>query len=829
MWRFVKRGLAIGVALVLVAVAVSYFLLRRSLPVLSGERVVAVLANVKIERDALGSTIITAQSRGDAYFAQGFVHAQERFFEMDLSRRSGAGELAELFGAAAVPRDRAHRVHQMRQRLTAFFPTLPELDRSLLERYSAGVNAGLAALSAKPWAYTLLRAQAKPWQPVDTLLVNAAMAFNLQDDTNAAELANDTAKRALSPAAYAYLFNRTSQYWDAPLMEGMTPIEFPDPPMPNANELDFRTLPAALFKATLSRGSEAVRGSNSWAVGGGVTESGSAILANDMHLGLGVPSIWFRQQLRYPHAGQNLVVTGVSLPGAPGTVVGSNGHVAWGNTNSYGDWLDFVRLIKPTNGDATAKGDVYMDATGVQPISQSNEVIHVRGAADEQLLVRSTPFGPIVAKDSQGNELALAWAAHRAGAVDMRVVDFELSQTAPDLLAQARRAGMPHNNVIAADSAGHIGWTIGGYIPLRTTMADKSLPVDSTSLTGDVWAGSLLQNSIEATQVIDPPNMHLYSANGRVVNAAAAVFIGNGGYALGARATRIRDLLDARTTYFRESDMLTMQLDDQAPLLESWWQLLSALTAGQPRYAGVNKVLGGWNRRASMESVAYRVVRGFRAEVLAEYVNAFGAPVRAQTPDFTMNFPSHAEVMVWPILNSQAPHLLPPPHASYEAFERACLDRALAKMLGVIKPNLTPAQPNPAAFDIALLSDSQITQAALEAHPWGEQNTARIQHPLAKAVPLLSWWLDMPGDPLPGDTGHIVRAQGPAFGASERLSVSPGHEDKGIFHMPGGQSGHPLSPFYGAGHADWVNGNPTPLLPGKVAYSLTLVPAPVAH
>lgn len=829
--RIARITLILAGLLTVGLLSASYFVLRSSLPQLDGQRAVQVAGKATIARDALGTAIITAETRADAYFAQGFVHAQERFFEMDLTRRSAAGELAELFGPLALPRDRAHRLHRMRARVTAFYPSLPAEQRTLLEHYSAGVNAGLQALSAKPWTYTLLRCTPKAWQPVDTLLVNAAMAFNLQDDTNSGELIADSASRVLTPAAFNYLFNRTSSEWDAPLMSGANETEFPDPPLPSAAELDFRTLSDAQFLPATSRGSEAVRGSNSWAVSGSLTKTGSAMLANDMHLGLGVPSIWFRQQLNYKMGGVDFKITGVSLPGAPGTVVGSNGKVAWGNTNSYGDWLDFVRL-QPGPGS-----DSYLDGTGAQQIISVEEIITVKGAADDHLVVRNTRYGPIVAKDSAGNELALAWVAHRPGGVDANAIDFETSQSAAELLERARHAGIPHNNIIAADQSGHIGWTIGGQIPVRSPLLGltgtekgaftsngeglKNLPIPSTRLTGDVWQGFMATLDMAAPLVLDPPNMRLYTANSRVVNKAAEAFVGNGGYALGARASRIRDLLNARNTYFRESDMLTMQLDDQTPLLEPWWQQLSAQVQNQPRYAGVANLLGGWNRRAATDSVSYRIVRTFRAEVLAEYLNAFAAPMRAADPTFTLNFPSHAEVMVAPILRAQAPHLLPKPYKSYAEFELACLDRALAKMLG----KLSAEQIARAPYANALLTDAEISLESLENHTWGEQNTAKIQHPLSKAIPVLGWFLDMPSDELPGDTGHVVRAQGPAFGASERLSVSPGHEEQGILQMSGGQSGHPLSPFYGAGHSAWVNGEPTPLLPGAVAHQLTLVPA----
>lgn len=810
--KWFKRIGLILLASILVVAAAGYWQLQRSLPQLDGERIAAVQSEVLIERDALGSAIITAQSRADAYFAQGFVHAQERFFEMDLTRRAAAGELSELFGAVALPTDRARRVHRMRARLTQYLASMSEPQKQLLQHYCAGVNSGLQALPTKPWSYSLLGVVPKAWSEVDTLLVNAAMHFNLQDASNSAELNADTARSVLSPEAFSYLYNRLSQQWDAPMMPGRAD-EFPDPLMPTPAQLDLRELPESAFQALAGKGSEAVRGSNNWAVSGAVTESGSAMLANDMHLSLSVPSIWFRQQLRYRHDGRALVITGVSLPGAPGTVVGSNGSVAWGNTNAYGDWLDFVRL-QPIKGD----DGHYQDADGPQGIERVEEEILVKGGASETLVVRQTRYGPIIAKDHEGKELALAWVAHRPGGVDGMPVEFELSQSTQELLDRARQAGMPHNNVVAADIAGHIGWTIGGQIPIRQILDGGARIVSSSELRGDVWRGFMAANDMRAPTVMDPPEHRIYTANARVANAAGQAFIGNGGFALGARASRIRDLLTAHRSYFRESDMLRIQLDDQSPLMELWWQHLNQRLAAHPRYAGVRSVLGSWNRRASAESVAYRIVRGFRAEVIAELLNGLNAPIRAKYPNVVPSFPSHAEVIVWPILQRQALHLLPKPHQDFSQFELACLDRALAKILGKIDAEANAKNP----FAAVQLAEAELRVDAFENHPWGEQNTAKIQHPLARAAPVLGWFLNMPADALPGDTGHVVRAQGPAFGASQRLVVAPGHEEQGLFHMPGGQSGHPLSPFYGAGHADWVDGHASPLLPTAPLHRLRL-------
>jgi penicillin G amidase len=815
-----KILMRIGLGLVVIAIlmfAFAYWTLRQSLPQLNGVAKVQILNPISIERDALGTVTISAKSRGDAYFAQGFLHAQERFFEMDLMRRSGAGELAELFGEAALKNDQAHRVHRLRARLVKAYPKLPATHRALLENYTAGVNAGLKSLGTKPWAYRLLSAPVRDWQPVDSLLVVAAMMFNLQDHTNSIEIVNDLAKRSYSDAAYRYFFNRLSQQWDAPLMEDSFGL-LKDPAVPTAAEFNVRELSITPTPLTAIPGDfEQQLGSNNWAVMGALTETGSAMLANDMHLNVGVPSIWFRQQLRYSLDIDGVEtmwrVNGVSLPGAPGTVVGSNGYVAWGNTNSYGDWMDLVRL-KAIAGQA----DQYQTAAGSGAISNVQEIIKVKSGADVTLSIRESRYGPIIGKDPDGLELALAWVAHRDGGINLGVIDFEVSRSVRELIQHANRAGMPQNNVVSADKSGNVAWTIGGQIPLRAHNLDMQLPVGSEQLPGDVWSGFVDASGLTPPNIQNPSNYRIYTANSRVVNAAGLAYIGNGGYALGARQGRIRDMLNMHASRFAERDMLAMQLDDQASLLNPWWQILKQTTANKPRYAGLETILSNWQARAEPSSVSYRIVRAFRQEIIAEALHAYAAPIRALKPDFVANT-SQSEAIVLPILISEAPHLLPPPYMNYSDFKIAALDRALARIIGQSTPVDTKLR-----FAPVQITDAQITQSELARHPWGEYNIAKVQHPLGRAIPALSWLLDMPNDAMLGDTGHVVRAQGPGFGASQRLVVSPGHEDKAIFHMPGGQSGHPLSPFYGSGHQDWVNGNPTPLLPGKSVHTLMLLP-----
>jgi penicillin G amidase len=818
--RYAKRGVFLLLALIAILALMSYLVLRRSLPTLDGALKVAVQSSVSIERDALGSATISGKSRGDVYFAQGFVHAQERYFEMDLSRRSASGELAELFGKVALERDKSIRVHRMRALAQRALQDLSGADRALLDRYVAGVNAGLAGLASKPWAYLLVGTTPRAWLPEDSLLIGAAMIFNLQDHTNAMELMADTAKSSLSPAAYRYLFFRTSQEFDAPLEQDLPDDAHADPEMPTAEQLNLRALPDAQFDLPATGGSENVRGSNNWAVSSAhtmpVNGKNPAMLANDMHLGLGVPSIWFRQQLNYPDPSQPgqpsqpgapekmLQVTGVGLPGVPGTVVGSNGLVAWGITNSYGDWLDFVRLLPVLNQPYQFQMQSQHDqppmadagappaALAVGHIQHVRELIKVKNAPDVELDVRETMFGPIVAKDHNGLPLALAWAAQRAGGINMNVSNFELAGSVTALLDAAQKSGMPHSNIVAADAAGNVAWGLGGPVPLRVQGHAENGIVDSNQLTGDLWNGFASSNP----RVLNPADGRVYTANARVVAGSDLQLIGDGGYALGARAKQIHWRLQAQE-HFTEADFLRMQLDTAVPTLERWWQRLSALVDGKPEFAEAAEFIAQWNRSADADSVGYRIVRNWRIEILKREMSGLSAPMRSIDPKFNIGTPSHSEAIVWPILAARAPHLLPKPYASWDALESDSLRFVLAQMRA---------------------------DGPLARRTWGEQNRTAITHVLAKAAPQLDWVLGMPRDPQNGDGGHVVRASGPAFGASERMVVRPGLEAQGIFHMPGGQSDHPLSPFYGAGHADWLEGKATPFLPGASRHRLELLP-----
>jgi penicillin G amidase len=403
----------------------------------------------------------------------------------------------------------------------------------------------------------------------------------------------------------------------------------------------------------------------------------------------------------------------------------------------------------------------------------------------------------VIGHDRQGRPQVLAWTAHQPEAVNLEMVGLETARTIDEAMDVANRSGIPPQNFTVADETGRIGWTIIGQIPLRvgfdgrvaTSWADGSRH----------WDGWLTPE--EHPRLADPPSGRIWTANARVVDGDLLAKIGDGGYALGARARQIRDDLMALEKA-TPKDLLAIQLDDRAVFLTRWRDLLlrtlaPATVAGHPQRAELRRlVTATWTGRASIDSVAYRAVRTFRGQVRDRVFNLLTH--QEDTPEALRVRPTpQFEGGLWRLVTERPVHLLDPRFPSWDAELLASVDDTIAQM----------------EMDGPKLAD----------RTWGERNTTRIQHPLSLVVPFLGRWLDMPADPLPGDE-DMPRVQGRAHGASERLVVSPGHEETGIFHMPAGQSGHPLSPYYRKGHAAWEEGRPTPFLPGPAVHRLVLAP-----
>ena len=791
MRKYVLKVLLAVAALLVLAVAATAFTLRASLPTLDGKaRSAGVGAPLRIERDAAGVVTLSGSGRADLAFGLGYVHGQDRFFQMDLLRRAAAGELSALLGPATLPHDRALRVHRFRAVARQSLEYATPQQRVLATAYAAGVNAGLASLRARPFEYLLLQATPQPWLAEDMVLVPLAMFVDLQEADGHTLIQRALLREALPEAAARFLAAAASD-WEAALDGSVSEA----PRTPAAADYDLRRLGELDFAPPPRhpRTRPAV-GSNNWAVAGSRTASGAAIVANDMHLGLRVPNVWYRARLRLTAPGDAAVdVTGVTLPGAPLVVAGSNGHVAWGFTNSYGQYQDVIAMVADPAG-----GDRYLGAAGPRPFTRTLERIDVKGGATESLEVIGTEWGPVIAHDAAGRPLVLQWTAHEPRAVNLELLGMEHVQSVAEAVALGPRLGMPAQNFVIGDAAGHIGWTLTGLIPTRHAGIAGVPRLSTDPAVGfDGWLEPALR-----PRIVDPAAGQIFTANARVVGGEALALIGDGGYDRGARAAQVGAVLAAAGDRQTLRSSLAVHLDDRALFLERWRGLLAGLLdapalAGQPRRAELAAALGRWSGHAAIDDPAYRLVREFRTEVERRTFFALIAPARARNSGFAFRVPKSFEGPLWTLVSEQPAHLVPPGQPDWHAFLLSAADSMLAGL----------------ASDCPRLVECS----------WGRANTTRIQHPLSRAVPRLGPLLDMPSEPLPGDE-DMPRVQGVAVGPSERFAVSPGREAEGYFDMPGGQSGHPLSPFYRAGHSAWARVEPTPFLPGPAAHLLTLSP-----
>jgi penicillin amidase len=781
------------------ALLAAYLCLRGSLPQLDGRLLQPQLAAaVRISRDARGVPTLEAANRPDLAWATGFVHAQDRFFEMDLSRRLAAGELAELFGTVALEQDRKARLFRFRSIARQVISQASPEQRAVIEAYTRGVNAGLAALRARPWEYWILGQKPAAWRAEDGMLVAYAMWWDLQINGFRREILRREINARLGGAlcdagwkcAMRFLYPRGTA-WDAP--DAATPEPpAPQAPVPDADVLNLRGAPAP--SAAVSPAAHvAVAGSNNWAVAGRLTASGAALIANDMHLNQRVPTIWYHARLKVTGAAptSQLDLNGVTLPGTPFLVAGSNGRIAWGFTNSYGDWLAVERV------ECSAVDEHSMRTPGgTVPLELVREEIPVRGAAGAVELVRSGPRGRLVRIDAATHSCWFgSWLAQRPDATNMNLMKLEQASSVEEALALAPDMGMPHQNLVVGDRDGHIGWTIFGRIPADTG-AERARG-------SGAWT-----TAREHPRILDPPAGRLWTANARVASDPRQLELIGGHltslgseYDLGARAGQIRDDLMALRGNVKPADMLQIQLDDRATFLARWQSLLLSLldelsVQGQPQRAELRRLLAGWNGQASVDSVGYRLVRAYHDRVQQAVWDAILAALALQG-DEEVGAPAQFEGPLWQLLTTQPVHMLPRPYASWPEFLRAQADATVAE--------LAPSCPE------------------LARCTWGARNLVRIRHPLSRALPALARLLDMPPLQLPGDH-DMPRVQDGAFGASERFAVSPGHEEEAYLEVPGGASGHPLSPYYRADFLGWAHGEALPLLPGASEHTLTLTP-----
>ena len=499
-------------------------------------------------------------------------------------------------------------------------------------------------------------------------------------------------------------------------------------------------------------------------------------------------------------------------------MAGSNTQIAWTFTNSYGDWSDLIEL---TFNEA---GTHYQTSTGEKPLEMIKQVIVSSDSQIHEFEFAKTIWGPVI--EHHGISYAYRWVAHDLEGLNLKLLNLEKASSVNQALMVANQTAIPAQNLLAVDNKGNIGWSIAGPIPRRQSAINDTAPNYDTEK-AQLWTDYLTPD--EYPRVINPDNQFLWTANARVVSGDDYQKLGDGGLANGARAKQIKQNLNGLSAA-SENDLFKIQLDDRALFLARWRKLMlqqlenidTEETGEKPgnetsneisdtlkrdlnQLAQIKQLVANWSGRADKDDVGYWLVKRFRQNVAAKLLNPlYQASMHTLEPtNETESLPSYAsfttqyEAPLWKIVVRQPEFLLPDGYSNWHSFFIAQIQQESERI--------------------------NKSQKKLEDSSWGSHNTAQIQHPISRAVPLLGYFLDMPKNPLSGDQ-DMPRVQGKRFGASQRMVISPGNEKNGILHMPTGQSGHPLSPFYRAGHQDWVDGVASPLTMQHAIHQLTLTP-----
>lgn len=593
--RWIGYTALVLVALLLLAAGGGYAFARRSLPQVSGELVLPGLrAPVTVYRDKWGVPHIEAQNEHDLYMAQGYVVAQDRLFQMDLTRRAAAGRLSEVIGPSQLETDKFFRALNLRRAAEASVAAYQPWARELLEAYAAGVNAFIAEATAQkrlPIEFTLLGYVPEPWSPVDSALIGKIMAYDLGGNFEAEvyrlQLRNQVGPELadqLMPVypdggitMIRYQANQSAQATppaqvpnpSAPALASATApgltnpspgLTNPSPDLanPSPDHAATETLPGSTLDLSdllaLLREPDEGRGSNNWVIAGSGTRSGQPLLANDPHLGARTPSIWYEQHLVVPGL---INAYGVMFPGAPGIVIGQNDRIAWGVTNTNPDVQDlYIERRNPDNPYQFEYMGRWEDA------QVHREFISVKGQDPVPFEVVVTRHGPIISDvvgdpDNRPEEaLALKWTAHMATPELEAVLLFPKAPNWEEFREALRSFQVPTQNFVFADVDGTIAYRTGGLVPIRR-QGDGLLPVPGWTDEYE-WIGFIPFDQMP--EAVNPPEGYIVTANNKVIDDAYPYFL-TYSWAQPYRAMRIVEMIEAKLGDLTADDMQAMQVD----------------------------------------------------------------------------------------------------------------------------------------------------------------------------------------------------------------------------------------------------------------------------
>lgn len=762
------RKLAYGVlalaAVLLVAVVAAVAWVRSGEPAFDGEaRVAGLRQPVDVWRDSMGVPHVWARDEADLFRAIGYVHAQDRLWQMELFRRVADGRMAEVMGADLVDTDRFLRTVGMGRAAGEVERRLSAEQRALLQAYADGVNQWMRDRDGPlPPEFIALRFEPEPWTVRNSISIGKIMAWDLSDWSigldlqRAVDVVGAEKARDLAPAypdwgvdilgadaqwrgkAGGAAPARPAADTARPLSRALRDVPRPDVP------------PAAL---ALLEAVSAAHASNSWVVGGSRTRSGRPILANDMHLSLRAPSLWYLAAL---HGGA-FDVAGMTLPGVPVVVAGHSRTVAWGYTNAMVDDTDFfVEEVDPADASR------YRTPDGWAAFEVRAETIQVKGADPVVHRVRTTRHGPVLSdvRASGTRVLAMRWTAHDPSMEVLALMGMNTARTADEFVRALPAFANPHQNVVFADTSGAFGYWMGGSVPVRRG-GDGLLPASGADGAAD-WERYLEFD--EKPHVLNPAEGFVVTANNRQVGAAYPHRISSNWFPP-YRAMRIRQLVEAAREMTAD-DAARQQMDvlDLMAVRNLPHAVRAAEAAGQAEAA---RLLKGWDGQASLDSRPAAVFYTW-FEILRRKVGAdeFG--------DSAMYFP------------------------------RTTLENVLA---AGASPWVDDVR-TPAAETLDALSADAMREAVAEVRgrPWGQVHEVRIDHALGVVNVLdRALGLNIGPFPAPGSSNTVnVAGYGgrlppytSGYGPSQRHVVDMAAvDDEGGFVIPTGQSGLPYSDHY---------------------------------
>ena len=768
-----------------------YSMARSALPQLDGRlRVVGLSAPVMVIRDAHGAPTIDAGNFDDLFFAQGYVTAQDRLFQMDGMRRFAAGELAEILGGEFTEHDRQQRILGLKVAARKTVESSSAEDRSHFEAYARGVNAYIEAHRARlPLEFRILRYSPRRWTPEDSAVIGMQMVEDLSTSPRHA-LVREKILGKLGPELTADLYVNSSWHDRPPTVSrpsldqeikggdqnddeddeddsgadsSVTGLTLPDiPASPSRVEMFFDERPLVL-------------GSNNWVVSGAHTVSGKPLLSNDVHLGHQMPNLWYEAHLR---SGGNFDVAGVTLPGYPYVIVGHNQRIAWGFTN-LGPTVEDV-YVETFNSDGQ-----YLTPEGWKQPEHRREVIQAKDKPDVIVDVLLTRHGPIVTEMVPGEtrKLALRWTLYDGMRSPFFAVDS--AQKWEEFRQAFSQLDAPGQNVVYADVDGNIGYQATGKIPIRAA-GDGGLP-ENGSDNAHEWVGYVPFEKLP--NVFNPPSGIIGTANSRISPDGYKYSLSTE-WEAPWRTARIYRVLESGRK-FSAADMLALETDIYSELdrffAERFVYAVDHAKNPSARAKAAAEIMRQWDGRMIESSAAPTIAVQARKELVRLLLEPKlgAAPNDSQQVETTLSWKSYRWMMstVWleNVVQHQPTRWLPGAYANYDELLTTAVEAV--------------ARANPASG----------APQDLNSWKWGDFHPVEIQHPIFGKIPFLRRWSG-PGLQRLSGSEYTVKAVSRSHGPSERMTVDLANLDQSTLNLVTGEAGNLFSPYYMDQWKAWYEG-----------------------